>query len=97
MARKRTIAGPDGIQVVDLTPEEEAAEDAAQKVFDDAAPERAMAALRQERNAKLAASDWMANSDVTMSDPWKTYRQALRDLPANTADPANPTWPEEPS
>ena len=99
MARKRTIAGPDGIQVVDLTPEEEAAEDAAQKIFDDAAPERAMAALRQERNAKLAASDWTQGRDVTLSndDAWKSYRTALRDLPANTSDPANPTWPEEPS
>ena len=38
----------------------------------------------------------MANSDVTMSDAWKTYRQALRDLPANTKDPANPTWPTKP-
>ena len=39
----------------------------------------------------------MANSDVTMSDAWKTYRQALRDLPSNTSDPANPTWPTKPS
>ena len=49
------------------------------------------------RNDKLAETDWMANSDVTMSDEWKTYRQALRDLPANTSDPSNPTWPTEPS
>ena len=28
--------------------------------------------------------------------PWATYRQALRDLPANTSDPANPTWPTKP-
>jgi hypothetical protein len=96
MTRKRTIAGPDGIQVVDLTPEEEAAEDAAQKIYDDAEPARAMEALRKERNAKLAASDWMANSDVTMSDAWKSYRQALRDLPANTANPAEVTWPTAP-
>ena len=34
------------------------------------------------RNTLLAETDWMANSDVTMSDAWKTYRQALRDLPA---------------
>ncbi len=53
--------------------------------------------LRIRRNNKLAKSDWMANSDVTMTDAWKTYRQALRDLPANTADPKNPTWPTEPS
>lgn len=53
--------------------------------------------LRVRRNNKLAKSDWMANSDVTMTDAWKTYRQALRDLPANTADPKTPTWPTEPS
>ena len=38
--------------------------------------------LRQERNFLLKETDWMANSDVTMSDDWKTYRQALRDLPS---------------
>ena len=53
--------------------------------------------LRRVRNHRLDVTDWMANSDVTMSDAWKTYRQALRDLPANTSDPANPTWPTKPS
>ena len=53
--------------------------------------------LRHIRNQLLAESDWMANSDVTMSDAWKTYRQELRDLPANTSDPSNPTWPSKPS
>ena len=38
--------------------------------------------LRKKRNNLLAETDWMANSDVTMSDDWKTYRQELRDLPA---------------
>ena len=52
--------------------------------------------FRRVRNNKLAETDWMANSDVTMSDAWKTYRQALRDLPANTSDPVNPTWPTKP-
>ncbi len=52
--------------------------------------------LRRVRNNKLAETDWMANSDVTMSNAWKTYRQALRDLPANTSDPVNPTWPTKP-
>ena len=52
--------------------------------------------LRLTRNKLLAETDWMANSDVTMSDAWKTYRQALRDLPANTSDPANPTYPTKP-
>tara|TARA_R100001086_G_C11753695_1_gene236120 strand:- start:14 stop:460 length:447 start_codon:yes stop_codon:yes gene_type:complete len=55
-----------------------------------------LADLRGVRNDKLAETDWLANSDVTMSDAWKTYRQALRDLPANTSDPSNPTWPTKP-
>ena len=62
-----------------------------------AANDRAFARLRADRNAKLAETDWRASSDLTMSDDWKTYRQTLRDLPANTADPANPVWPDEPS
>ena len=53
--------------------------------------------LRKNRNALLAETDWMANSDVTMSDAWKTYRQALRDMPATESDPSNPTWPTKPS
>ena len=53
--------------------------------------------VRAQRDAKLAESDWMGLSDVTMPDAWKTYRQALRDLPANTTDFANPTWPTEPT
>jgi len=56
-----------------------------------------MRLLREERDRLIAETDWMANSDVTMSDAWRTYRQALRDLPANTTDPANPVWPTEPS
>ena len=56
--------------------------------------------LRARRNGKLTASDWMANSDVTMSDAWKTYRQKLRDLPSTLNDTTvqeTITWPEEPS
>jgi len=53
--------------------------------------------IREERNNLLEETDWMGNSDVTMTDAWKTYRQQLRDLPANTSDPANPTWPTKPS
>jgi len=36
--------------------------------------------LRQERNFLLRETDWMANSDLTISDDWKTYRQSLRDI-----------------
>ena len=52
--------------------------------------------LRAQRNNLLSQTDYLANSDVTMSDEMQTYRQALRDLPANTSDPANPVWPVKP-
>lgn len=58
--------------------------------------EDAWTELRRVRNHSLNVTDWMANSDVTMTDAWKKYRQDLRDLPANTSDPANPTWPTKP-
>ena len=45
------------------------------------------------------ACDWTQSRDVTLTNDsdWQTYRQTLRDLPANTADPKNPTWPTKPS
>ena len=56
-----------------------------------------MRLLRLERNLRLAETDWRASSDLTLSDAWKTYRQALRDLPATEADPENATFPTKPS
>ena len=53
--------------------------------------------LRAKRNQLLAETDYLALSDVTLSAEMAEYRQALRDLPANTSDPANPTWPVKPS
>jgi hypothetical protein len=55
--------------------------------------------LRSTRNALLEESDWTQYRDVVLSNDaeWKTYRQALRDLPANTSDPSNPTYPTKPS
>ena len=58
--------------------------------------DRLMASIRQERTSLLAECDWMAMSDTTMSDDWKTYRQALRDITTQT-DPYNITWPTKPS
>ena len=65
-----------------------------------------MRLLRVERDRRLSVCDWRASSDLTISDAWKTYRQALRDLPA-TASPSldsnddldltSVTWPTEPS
>ena len=52
--------------------------------------------LRQQRNRLIAETDYLALSDATMTDEMSTYRQQLRDLPANTTDPANPVWPTKP-
>ena len=67
--------------------------------------------LRIERNRRLQETDWRASSDLTISDDWKSYRQALRDLPKthpiNYGDPKLDsngnldmsliTWPTLPS
>tara|TARA_Y100001937_G_scaffold79788_1_gene108171 strand:+ start:351 stop:701 length:351 start_codon:yes stop_codon:yes gene_type:complete len=55
--------------------------------------------LRLMRNSKLQESDWRASSDLTMSNEWKTYRQALRDITKSyqSLDAVGFTWPTEPS
>ena len=61
--------------------------------------DRLMASIRQERTSLLAECDWMAMSDTTMSDDWKTYRQALRDITkgVDTVDKAKAvTMPDKP-
>ncbi len=60
------------------------------------AAELALGDLRRKRNLLLAETDYLALADATLTDEMRTYRQALRDLPANTADPANPVWPTKP-
>ena len=52
--------------------------------------------IRITRNGKLSVTDWRASSDLTLSDEWKAYRQALRDVPTQS-DPYNITWPTEPT
>lgn len=97
------LAGTDSeVEYVDgQTPPTEEAIQAKLTELQNAEP---MRVLREERNWKLSDTDWMANSDVTMSDAWKKYRQDLRDLPAS-ATPSldehgnltNVTWPTKPS
>ena len=52
--------------------------------------------LRTKRNELLAQTDYLALADHTLSADMTAYRQALRDLPSNTTDPANPVWPTKP-
>ena len=64
-----------------------------------------MRLLRIERDIRIAKTDWRASSDLTLSDAWKTYRQALRDITTQTPklgsdyelDLTSITWPTEPS
>lgn len=82
---------------VQFTAAEETARDAEEQAWADAADTRIAVAVREERDDKLAETDWMANSDVTMSDDWATYRQALRDVPSQAGFPNTITWPTKPS
>ena len=64
-----------------------------------------MRLLRIERDTRIAKTDWRASSDLTLSDAWKTYRQALRDITKQTPqlnknyelDLTSVSWPTEPS
>ena len=65
-----------------------------------------MRLLRVERDRLLTACDWRASSDLTLADTWKTYRQALRDLPVSASpkldsngdlDMTSVTFPTEPT
>jgi len=82
---------------VQFTADEEIARDAEEAAWAAGANDRAAAQVREERDAKLTACDWMANSDVTMSDDWRTYRQALRDVPDQSGFPTNVIWPTKPT
>ena len=52
--------------------------------------------VRADRDSRLAKTDWRACSDLTLSTEWTTYRQALRDVPAQDDFPHTVTWPDEP-
>ena len=73
----------DGV-LVDLTDEEQAFRDAEEKAWADGQADRNMAELRKQRNKLLVETDYMALSDVIMTDAWKTYRQELRDITKQT-------------
>ncbi len=95
MARHKMV---DGVRI-EFTPEEEAARDAEEAAWAAGAFDRAMVGLREDRNRNLAATDWYALQDVTMSDAMAAYRQDLRDLPAGLTtveEVAAVSWPVKP-
>jgi hypothetical protein len=71
--------------------------------YDELVAAEPMLELRRQRDAKLALTDWRASSDLILTEDWKNYRQALRDLPSTSPSPTftdgvlgNVTWPTEP-
>ena len=97
MANGKTMV--DG-QLVEMTDAEQAEYDARNTAWNNDAPNRRMAELRRQRDALLVETDYMALGDVTMSDAWKTYRQALRDITSQTPTDdrlSNITFPTKPS
>jgi len=88
-----------GVQV-ELTAEEVAARAAEEAAWNAGAFDRAMANLRQRRDALLKATDYLALSDNTLSSEMTTYRQALRDITnglTTVDDVNNITWPTKPA
>ena len=96
MARHKMVNGVK----VNFTAEEETARDAKEAAFENALPTKRMIELRRQRDALLVETDYMALGDVTLSDAWKTYRQALRDITSQTPSDnalSNITFPTKPS
>ena len=81
---------------VPFTTAEETARDAEEAAWAAGADDRAAAEARQERNNLLAATDWTANSDVTMTTEMTAYRTLLRNLPAQADFPTTINWPTAP-
>ena len=93
MPRYHNING----QQVQFTAAEETARDAEEQAWADGANDRAAEQVRKERDIKLAETDWMASSDLTMSSEWVSYRSSLRDVPTQSGFPNTITWPTKPS
>ena len=87
-------------KVIQMTDAEQKEYDDRNTAWDNNAPARRMVDLRRQRDALLAETDWMGNQDYSITDAWKTYRQALRDITDTTpSDDAlsNITFPTKPS
>ena len=81
---KNKIVSENGVQkVIPLTDAEKQAKLEKWNLYEAEAPNRKLAEIREMRNKKLIETDYLANSDVTMPDNIKTWRQSLRDLPQN--------------
>lgn len=83
---------------IPYTAEEQAEYDTKKAAWDAGANDRKAAEVRAERNAKLAATDWTQAADTPQAtkDKYAPYRQALRDVPAQSGFPNTVVWPVQP-
>jgi len=91
MARRKVVNGV----YYDLTAEEEAELDARTEAAD-----LDLSMVRSQRNGLLSGSDWTQLGDATLGDhtaeEWRTYRQALKDIPQNHTRVSEVVWPNDP-
>jgi len=91
MARFKVVNG----EYIELTAEEEAEMDAMAEATD-----QDLTFVRAQRNAMLGACDWTQLGDATLGDhtaeEWRTYRQALKDIPQNYSRVSDVVWPNDP-
>lgn len=90
----RYHATPEGN--VPFTPEEEAEWDSMEAQYASEADTRKAKQVREKRDQLLKQTDWRASSDLTLSDDWRVYRQALRDISSQLGFPNDVVWPSEP-
>jgi len=90
MPRFNNIAGV----LVQYTEAEETARDSAESAWLSASDARTAVEARQERDALIAATDWWALGDRSITDAQTAYRLALRNVPAQAGFPSSITWPE---
>jgi hypothetical protein len=84
------VLGPTFTDTEDTTAAEQ---EAAYKASKDAEQAKS---VRTSRDDKLTETDWRFRSDMTPSQAWKDYCQALRDIPAQAGFPWTVTWPDAP-
>ena len=96
MTRTKVVAGPSGSVTVELSKEENEQRDEEERLWAEQAPSREMAQIRQHRDTLLRETAHFGLGDVTLTDEMKTYRQALRDIPASNTAYADVTWPTKP-
>jgi len=83
-----TVIGGESNKKVALTSQEQKLKDAEVKAWNDASATRKLTQLKQMRLERLQETDYYALQDVSMSNEMKTWRQNLRDIPANYTDEA---------